>query len=110
MEILDTESIGLAMTISTSDFVKISNTIIDGYGQTFLFSGGGDFILDDTTFTSNGKVGQLSSSSLSVDEGEWEGYSQGLHTQHSSLIIENLNISVGENHGTALRILGGSLK
>ena len=110
MEILDTESIGLAMTISTSDYVKISDTIIDGYGQTFLFSGGGDFILDDTTFTSNGKVGQLSSSTLSVDGGEWEGYSQGLHTQHSSLIIENLNISVGENHGTALRILGGSLE
>ena len=110
MEIIDSESIGLAMEISSSDSVKITDTIIDGYGQTFLFSGGGNFVLDDTIFSSNGKVGQLSSSTLSIDEGEWNGMSQGLHAQHSSLIIENLNISIGENHGTALRILGGSLE
>jgi hypothetical protein len=110
MEIIDSESIGLAMEISSSDSVKITDTTIDGYGQTFLFSGGGNFVLDDTIFSSNGKVGQLSSSTLSIDEGEWNGISHGLHAQHSSLIIENLNISIGENQGTALRILGGSLE
>mgnify|MGYP002628299904 CR=1 FL=1 len=109
MEISDSESVGLAMEISTSDYVNISDTTINGYGQTFLFSGGGTFNLDDTTFFSNGKVGQLSSSILSSEEGEWEGAAHGLHTQHSSVTVKNVNISVGENHGTALRILGGSL-
>ncbi len=110
MQIYDTQSVLLAMNIATSGSVSISDTTISGYSQTFSFSGGGDFILDETTFQTNGKVGQLSSSStLSINGGEWSGASGGLYTQHSSLIVEDLNISVGDGHGTALRILGGSL-
>jgi len=110
MEISDSQSVLVAMNIATSGTVSISDTTVNGYGQTFLFSGGGDFNLDETTFSSDGKVGQLSSSStLSIEGGEWNGASDGLYSQHSSLMVKDLNISVGEEHGTALRVLGGSL-
>ena len=109
MYIYDSNSVGLAMEISTSDSVKISNATINGYGQSFLFSGGGSFSLINTTFFSNGKIGELSSSTLEIEEGDFEGKSHGLHTQYSTLTVKNVNITVGENHGTALQILGGSL-
>ena len=54
------------------------------------------------TFFSNGKVGQISSSELTISNGSWEGKSHGLHAQYSSINALNTNISVGENHGTAL--------
>ncbi len=109
MHISDTQSALVAMSIATSGSVTISESTIEGYGQTFLFSGGGNFDLDETLFSSNGKVGQLSSSMLSINGGEWTGEFDGLYSQHSSVIIEDLNISVGGGHGTALRSLGGTL-
>ena len=54
-------------------------------------------------------MGQLSSSLLSSEDGDWDGSYHGLHTQYSEVTLKNMNISVGENHGTALRILGGNL-
>lgn len=109
MHISDAQSVLVAMSIATSGSVTISESTVSGYSQTFLFSGGGNFDLQETTFSSNGKVGQLSSSTLLINGGEWTGEFDGLYSQHSSLIIEDVNISVGEGHGTALRVLGGTL-
>ncbi|MBK00323.1 MAG: hypothetical protein CMB48_05130 [Euryarchaeota archaeon] len=109
MVVSDSESVGLAMEASTSDTVIIRDSIINGYGQSFSFSGGGHFYLNSMAFLSNGKVGQISSSELSISNGTWEGKSHGLDAQYSSINTFNTNISVGENHGTALRILGGDL-
>ena len=109
LDIENTESVLVAINIATSGTVTISESTVNGYGQTYLFSGGGEFNLEETTFTSDGKVGQLSSSTMSINGGEWFGENEGLHSQHSIVIIEDLNISIGEGHGTALQFLGGTL-
>ncbi|MED5271772.1 MAG: hypothetical protein VX613_02670, partial [Candidatus Thermoplasmatota archaeon] len=109
MQIGNTESVLVAINIATSGTVTLSESTVNGYSQIFSFSGGGEFNLEETTFTSEGKVGQLSSSTMSINGGEWFGENEGLYSQHSTVIIEDLNISIGEGHGTALQVLGGSL-
>ena len=109
MQIENTESVLVAINIVTSGTVTISESTVNGYGQIFSFSGGGEYNLEETIFGSNGKVGKLSSSTLSINGGEWSGENEGLYSQHSTVIIEDLNISIGEGHGTALQVLGGSL-
>ncbi len=109
MEISESESVGLGIEVLSSSYVNITDTTIYGFGQSFLFSGGGNFSLINTNFYSNGKVGQLSSSTMHIRNGDWEGSQHGLHTEYSFVSIDKLNISIGNTHGTALRFLGSTI-
>ena len=99
----------IAIRAITSGTLEFDSIDLDGHSQTFLLSGGGHAIFDDSTLSAEGRVGQLISSTLNAEGGAWHGDTDGLDAQHSDVVLKNLNISVGDGHGTALRSLGGDL-